>query len=69
MQKKILKVVAKSHEMDKIIYALKKLKNVSDATFNTEKNCIEIFISSEVSDKKIIDAVNSAGDFKIFDIE
>lgn len=67
---KVLKVDTNEVGQNKIVYALKNLDGVHDVEYRKEKNFIEIFMdrNKEVSDQKIIDAVNSAGDFKIFDI-
>lgn len=68
---KVLKVDTNEIGQNKIAYALKNLDGVHNAEYRKEKNFIEIFMdrNKEVSNKKIIDAVNSVGDFKIFDID
>ena len=68
---KILKVDTNFVGREKIIYALEHLDGVFKVDYRAEKNSIEIFMDSdnEVSDQKIIDAVNGAGDFKIFAID
>lgn len=68
---KVLKVDTDFVGREKIIYALENLDGVFKVDYRTDKNFIEIFMdrNNEVSDQKIIDAVNGAGDFKIFAID
>ena len=68
---KVLKVDTHSLAQKKIADKIKFLDDVHDAVYREEKNWIEIFMDKnrEVSDQKIIDAVNSAGDFKIFALD
>lgn len=68
---KILKVDTDYFGREKIIYALENLEGVFKVNYREEKNFIEIFMdkNNEVSDQKIIDAVNHAGDFKIFGLD
>ncbi len=68
---KVLKVDTDFVGREKIIYALENLDGVFKVDYRAEKNFIEIFMdrNNEVSDQKIIDAVNHAGDFKIFALD
>ena len=68
---KILKVDTDYFGREKIIYALENLDGVFKVDYRAEKNFIEIFMdrNNEVTDQKIIDAVNGAGDFKIFGLD
>ncbi len=68
---KVLKVDTHDLAQNKIADRIKNLDGVHKVEYRAEKRQIEIFMdrNHEVSDKKIIDAVNSAGDFKIFAID
>ena len=68
---KVLKVDANEIGQEKIVFAIKNLNGVIGVEYRRDKRFIEIFMDRnfEVNDKKIIDAVNSAGDFKIFAID
>ena len=68
---KVLKVDTESRNQEKIVYALKNLDGVFEVVYREDKKFIEIFMdrNNEVGDQKIIDAVNSAGNFKIFAID
>ena len=68
---KVLKIDADFFGLEKISYALQNLEGVLKVDFQEEKNSIEIFMdrNNEVGDQKIIDAVNSVGDFKIFALD
>ena len=68
---KILKVDTDYFGREKIIYALENLDGVFKVDYRAEKNFIEIFMdrNNEVTYQKIIDAVNGAGDFKIFALD
>ena len=68
---KVLKVDTESRNQEKIVYALKNLDGVFEVIYREDKKFIEIFMdrNNEVGDQKIIDAVNSAGNFKIFAID
>lgn len=68
---KVLKVDTHELAQNKIADTIKNLEGVQNVRYRPEKNWIEIFMDKkkEVSDEKIISAVNSAGDFKIFAID
>lgn len=68
---KVLKIDTNEREQNKIAAEIKNLGGVHDAVFRADKKFIEIFMDRnfEVSDEKIISAVNSIGDYKIFDID
>lgn len=68
---KVLKVDTDFFGQNKIAAEVKKLDGVKNVEYRDDKKFIEIFMDKnrEVSDQKIIDAVNSAGDFKIFAID
>ena len=68
---KVLKVDTDAIGQNKIVVKIQNLDGVSKVVYREDKNFIEIFMdrNKEVSDEKIISAVNSAGNFKIFDIE
>ena len=70
-KRKILKVDTDYFGREKIIYALKNLDGVFSVEYRQDKNFIEIFMdkNNEVGDGTIIDAVNHAGDFKIFALD
>jgi uncharacterized repeat protein (TIGR04076 family) len=68
---KVLKVDTDKIGQEKIIFALKNVEGIQNAEYRADKNFIEIFMNknNEVSDEKIIETVNSVGDFKIFAID
>ena len=68
---KVLKVDTDFFGQNKIAAKLQMLDGVSNVLYREDKNFIEIFMdkNNEVSDEKIIQAVNSVGDFKIFAID
>ena len=68
---KVLKVDTDFVGQNKIVTKLQNLDGVSEVVYREDKNFIEIFMDkkNEVGDEKIIQAVNSAGDFKIFAID
>lgn len=68
---KVLKIDADARAQNKIAYKIKSLEGVLDVVYREDKNFIEIFMDkkNEVGDRKIIEAVNSAGNFKIFAID
>ena len=67
---KVLKVDTNEREQNKIAAAIKNLGGVTDSIYRADKKFIEIYMDKNfaVSDEKIISAVNSVGDYKIFDI-
>lgn len=67
---KVLKIDTNEREQNKIAAEIKNLGGVNDAVYRADKKFIEIYMDKnfEVSDEKIISAVNSVGDYKIFDI-
>ena len=68
---KVLKVDTDEIGQNKIVAAIQTLEGVQKVDYRHDKRFIEIFMdrNKEVSDEKIISAVNSAGDFKIFAID
>ncbi len=64
---KVLYVNTNIDEQNKIVDALKKIDGVFDAVYRADKKFTEIFMdrNNEVSDEKIIAAVQTFGNFKI----